>query len=208
MKAGRRRALVRSGSRRGATQPGWLRGVRRLASPNHGPRPADTAVTLLVVHSISLPPGQYGGDAIERLFTNRLDFDAHPYYQGIRGLQVSSHFVIGRDGRLTQYVSGDRRAWHAGKSSWLGRDDCNDWSIGIELEGLEGHAYTARQYRTLVRLTRRLVRRWPITHVAGHEHIAPGRKHDPGARFDWARYARLVADVAITFPAPATLSRS
>lgn len=193
MKAARGRARL---------QGGWLRGARRVDSPNHGPRPPGSAVTLLVVHSISLPPGRYGGDAIERLFTNRLDPDAHPYYQGLRGLRVSSHFVIGRDGGLTQYVSGDRRAWHAGASSWLGRDDCNDWSLGVELEGLEGRPYTERQYAALVRLVRRLARRWPLRHLAGHEHIAPGRKGDPGAGFEWPRLAARLADTGITFPVP------
>jgi AmpD protein len=132
----------------------------------------------------------YGGDAIERLFTNRLDWDAHPYFAAIRGLQVSAHFVVGRDGRLTQFVSCDERAWHAGASSWRGRPSCNDYSIGIELEGLEGDAFADLQYASLVPLLAALARRYPIDAVAGHEHVAPGRKCDPGAGFDWKRLQR------------------
>jgi AmpD protein len=172
---------------------GWWDGARRVASPNFGARPPGAAVTLAVIHSISLPPGRYGGDAIERLFTNRLDWDAHPYYQGIRGLQVSAHFLIRRDGRRLQFVSCDDRAWHAGASQWRGRDGCNDWSIGIELEGLEGHTFTRAQYRSLVTLLAALVRRYPIADVAGHEHVAPGRKADPGPGFDWAALRHALA---------------
>jgi AmpD protein len=161
--------------------------VRRCPSPNCGPRPSGTAVDLVVLHSISLPPGVYGGDAIERLFTNRLDWDAHPYYTQIRGLTVSAHFVIARDGAATQYVSCDERAWHAGASQWRGRENCNDFSVGIELEGLEGETFSDAQYATLVPLLRALARRYPIAAVAGHEHVAPQRKHDPGPGFDWPR---------------------
>jgi AmpD protein len=118
-------------------EEGWYVPARRCPSPNFGPRPAGVSIDLTVVHSISLPPGVYGGDAIERLFTNRLDWDAHPYFQQIRGLEVSAHFLVRRDGALVQFVSCDARAWHAGRSSWRGRDNCNDYSIGIELEGLE-----------------------------------------------------------------------
>ena len=164
---------------------GWWRAARRIDSPNHGPRPAGTAVTLALIHSISLPPGEYGGDGVERLFTNRLDWDAHPYYQRIRGMQVSSHFFIRRDGDVLQFVSCDERAWHAGPSSWQGRDNCNDYSIGIELEGLEGETFEPAQYATLTTLLRALAQRYPIEHVAGHEHVAPGRKIDPGPGFDW-----------------------
>jgi len=145
-----------------------------------------TEVSLAVIHSISLPPGEYGGDAIERLFTNRLDWDAHPYYAKIRGAQVSAHFVIRRDGALLQFVSCDDRAWHAGASSWRGRDNCNDFSVGIELEGLEEEPFEPEQMACLVPLLQALARRYPITAVAGHEHIAPGRKCDPGKCFDWA----------------------
>jgi AmpD protein len=149
-------------------------------------------VSLVVVHSISLPPGRYGGDAIERLFTNCLDWNAHPYFETIRGLQVSAHFVIRRSGRLLQFVSCDRRAWHAGVSSWRGRADCNDYSIGIELEGLEGKRFTAAQYTQLATLLRALSQRYAIDAVVGHEHVAPSRKHDPGRGFDWDRLARTL----------------
>ena len=166
-------------------QDGWYRFAHRLPSPNFGPRPAGACIDLVVVHSISLPPGEYGSDGVQRLFTNTLDWDAHPYFQSIRGLQVSSHFFIRRDGQLWQFVSGDERAWHAGASRWRGRDNCNDDSIGIELEGLEGQAFQPAQYESLTALCAALAQRYPIRHVAGHEHIAPGRKHDPGSGFDW-----------------------
>jgi AmpD protein len=164
---------------------GWWQGARRIASPNHGPRPEGTAVTLALIHSISLPPGCYGGDEVERLFTNRLDWDAHPYFQAIRGLQVSSHFFIRRDGELLQFVSCDERAWHAGRSMWQGRENCNDFSIGIELEGLEGETFEPAQYAALARVLRAVASCYPLQHVAGHEHVAPGRKIDPGPGFDW-----------------------
>lgn len=140
-----------------------------------------------MLHSISLPPGEYGGDAVQRLFTNRLDWDAHPYFESIRGLEVSSHFYVRRNGELWQFVSGDDRAWHAGVSSWRGRDNCNDDSIGIELEGLEGGPFEDAQYETLASLAAAIAQHYPIAHIAGHEHIAPGRKQDPGAGFDWHR---------------------
>jgi AmpD protein len=171
----------------GRWRGGWWSGARRRGSPNFGPRPAGAAIELLLIHSISLPPGQFGGDAVERLFTNRLDWDAHPCYAQIRGLRVSAHFFVRRDGSLVQFVSCDERAWHAGESSWRGRADCNDYSIGIEFEGLEGGRFDAAQYDALVPLARGLVRRYPIRAVAGHEHVAPGRKHDPGNGFDWPR---------------------
>ena len=173
---------------------GWLRRARPLPSPNFGARPAGTAIDLVVLHSISLPPGQYGGDAIERLFTNRLDWDAHPYYQSIRGLEVSAHFVVRRDGELIQFVSCDDRAWHAGASRWEGRAGCNDFSIGVELEGEEDAPFDERQYPVVGALLRSIAARYPIASIAGHEHVAPGRKHDPGAGFDWPhlrRFARL-----------------
>ena len=164
---------------------GWYRFARRLASPNCGPRPAGAQVDLVVVHSISLPPGRYGGDEVQRLFTNTLDWDAHPYFQGIRGLAVSSHFYIRRGGELWQFVSCDARAWHAGVSQYRGRDNCNDDSVGIELEGLEGERFEPAQYEALAALCAALAAKYPVQHVAGHEHIAPGRKHDPGSGFDW-----------------------
>jgi AmpD protein len=166
---------------------GWLRTARRCESPNFGARPDGVPPELIVIHSISLPPGEYGGDAIERLFTNRLDWDAHPYYAQIRGLEVSSHFVVRRDGELLQFVSCAQRAWHAGASQWRGRANCNDFSIGIELEGLEGSVFEGAQYEALQLLLKRLGRRYTINGIAGHEHIAPGRKHDPGPGFDWPR---------------------
>jgi AmpD protein len=170
-------------------QDGWLRTARRCESPNFGARPTGVEPELIVIHSISLPPGVYGGDAIERLFANRLDWEAHPYYMQIRGLQVSAHFVVRRNGELLQFVSCAMRAWHAGASEWRGRSGCNDFSIGIELEGLEGETFEPPQYDTLALVMRRIARRYPIRGVAGHEHIAPGRKLDPGAGFDWARVA-------------------
>jgi N-acetyl-anhydromuramoyl-L-alanine amidase len=172
--------------RRQVWREGWWAGARHCPSPNFGPRPAATAVTLAVVHSISLPPGQYRGDAVQRLFTNRLDCDAHPYYQGLLGLQVSAHFFVRRSGRTLQFVSCEQRAWHAGASSWRGRGNCNDFSIGIELEGLEGEGFEPAQYRQLARLLRALSRRHPLVEAVGHEHVAPGRKCDPGPGFNWA----------------------
>ena len=171
---------------------GWWRHARRVRSPNFGTRPDGTDVTLAVVHSISLPPGEYGGDAVERFFTNRLDATAHPYFAQIAASRVSAHFFIRRGGAVVQFVSCDARAWHAGASQWRGRDDCNDWSIGIELEGLEGERFERAQYRALIRLLKALARRWPLAEVVGHEHVAPARKADPGARFSWRRLARAL----------------
>lgn len=169
---------------------GWVREARHAPSPNFEARPAGAVPTLVVVHNISLPPGEFGGDAIESLFLNRLDCDAHPYYQShLRGVRVSAHFLIRRDGELVQFVSCDERAWHAGVSAWRGRDACNDFSIGIELEGVEGATFEARQYEALTPLLAAIAARYPIAAVAGHEHVAPGRKRDPGAGFDWERLA-------------------
>lgn len=160
----------------------------------------DTPVSLAVIHSISLPPGEYGGPEIEQLFTNQLDWSAHPYFEQIRGTEVSAHFVIRRDGALLQFVSVHDRAWHAGRSSWQGRDNCNDYSVGIELEGLEDHPFEPAQYTALARLLQDLAQACPITQVAGHEHVAPGRKRDPGSAFDWPRLRTLTAWSAHTFP--------
>ena len=168
-------------------QDGWYRFARPLRSPNFGPRPTGAHIDLIVLHSISLPPGEYGGNAVQQLFTNQLDWDAHPYFEKIRGIQVSAHFYVRRDGELWQFVSGDDRAWHAGVSSWRGRDRCNDDSIGIELEGLDGARFDDAQYQALARLCPAIAQNWPIAFVAGHEHIAPGRKEDPGPGFDWQR---------------------
>jgi AmpD protein len=164
---------------------GWYRHAHRVPSPHFGPRPGNHPTDLIVLHSISLPPGQYGGPDIEALFTDRLDFDAHPYYQQIRGLQVSAHFLIRRGGELIQFVGCDDRAWHAGVSSYRGRDSCNDDSIGIELEGLEGQTFEPAQYETLSALCAAVGQQYPIEHIAGHEHVAPERKKDPGPGFDW-----------------------
>ena len=181
---------------------GWHSVARQLVSPNFGQRPvaAPDGVDLIVVHSISLPPGEYGTGAVQQLFTNALDWDAHPYFQSIRGLTVSSHFFIERSGALWQFVDCDCRAWHAGASSYRGRAQCNDDSIGIELEGLEGQPFDAPQYRALTQLCLDIARRYPIAHIAGHEHIAPGRKKDPGAAFDWNRLQQGLAWPARSFP--------
>ena len=164
---------------------GWYRFAHRIASPNFGPRPEGSAVDLIVVHSISLPPGVYGGDEVQRLFTTTLDWDEHPYFKSIEGMRVSSHFYIRRNGELWQFVSCDDRAWHAGQSLYRGRSNCNDDSVGIELEGLEGSSFEPAQYETLAGICAAIAQNYPIAHVAGHEHIAPGRKNDPGAGFDW-----------------------
>ncbi len=178
-------------------EAGWLQSARLVPSPNFGPRPQDARIDLIVLHSISLPPGVYGTDDVEKFFTNRLDHDAHPYFDQIRGLQVSAHFFIRRDGELVQFVDADQRAWHAGVSCWRGRAQCNDDSIGIELEGLEGQTFEPAQYDTLIPLCLALMQRYPIAHIAGHEHIAPGRKADPGPGFDWSLLrARLQIDPA------------
>lgn len=146
-------------------------------------------VELVVLHSISLPPGVYGSDQIERLFNNQLDGTAHPYFAQVCDLKVSAHFLLRRDGQALQFVSCNQRAWHAGASQWQGRDNCNDWSIGIELEGLEGEAFEPAQYSALASLLNAIARRYPVKALAGHEHVAPGRKQDPGAGFDWRRLA-------------------
>jgi AmpD protein len=172
---------------------GLVAGARYVASPNCDDRPAGAAITLLVVHGISLPPGKFGGDAVIRLFTNALDCAAHPYFRDLRGVRVSAHFLIRRDGATLQFVPCTRRAWHAGASSWRGRDRCNDFSIGIELEGADTVPYADPQYRTLARLVRVLRRAYPIEDVVGHADVAPGRKSDPGPAFDWPRLHAALA---------------
>lgn len=162
--------------------------IRRVPSPNCDARPEGVTPSLLVIHNISLPPGEFGGGAIEALFTNALDHDAHRCYATLRGLRVSAHFLVDRDGTLTQFVACGMRAWHAGASSFEGRARCNDFSIGIELEGDDASAFEPGQYATLVALTEALATRYPIEAVAGHSDIAPGRKTDPGPRFDWLSY--------------------
>ncbi|HJU24576.1 MAG TPA: 1,6-anhydro-N-acetylmuramyl-L-alanine amidase AmpD [Casimicrobiaceae bacterium] len=161
----------------------------QVPSPNCDERPRDTAISLLVVHGISLPPGEFGGDAIERLFTNRLDPGAHPYFASIAALRVSAHFLIRRNGALVQFVPCRQRAWHAGESMWRGRSRCNDFSVGIELEGCDDVPYADAQYAMLGGIARALARRYPIAEIVGHSDIAPGRKTDPGAAFDWTRLA-------------------
>lgn len=182
-------------------QDGWYRCARALESPNFGLRPEAALIDLIVVHSISLPPGEYGNHNVQRLFSNSLDWEAHPYFQSIRGMQVSSHFLISREGKLWQFVSCDARAWHAGQSNYRGRSNCNDDSIGIELEGLEGNNFEASQYETLTALCAALMTQYPVAHIAGHEHIAPGRKQDPGAGFDWSRLARSLSLNSTYLPA-------
>jgi AmpD protein len=177
------------------TATGLLEGVRQVLSPHANARPAGMLPELIVVHGISLPPGEYGGPAIDQLFTGTLDFEAHPYFQQIRGLRASAHAVIRRDGALTQYVPFGERAWHAGTSQYGGRSGCNDFSIGIELEGSDDTAYTDAQYEALARLIGALLGAYPslsAAHLVGHSDIAPGRKTDPGPAFDWARLRALL----------------
>ena len=171
---------------------GRVAGAKHIASPNCDERPAGSSIDLIVVHHISVPPGEFGGPGIEQLFTNRLDSSAHPAYVPIAGLRVSAHFLIRRDGELIQFVPCSRRAWHAGESAWKGRARCNDFSIGIELEGTGDIDYTDAQYARLAALTRALQSRYRITGIAGHSDVAPGRKQDPGPSFDWGRYRALL----------------
>ena len=179
---------------------GWYRHARRLDSPNFGARPQSARVDLIVIHSISLPPGEYGGGRVQQLFTNALDWQAHPFFESIRDLQVSAHFFIERDGALWQFVSCQDRAWHAGASHYRGRSNCNDDSIGIELEGLEGGEFEPAQYESLGSLCAALLQAYPIEHVAGHEHVAPGRKQDPGPGFDWLQLRNALGLKACQIP--------
>ncbi|HZV97602.1 MAG TPA: 1,6-anhydro-N-acetylmuramyl-L-alanine amidase AmpD [Methylophilaceae bacterium] len=162
-------------------------GAQFIASPNYDERPQDNEITLIVIHNISLPPKQYGGEGVIQLFTNRLDPAEHPYYAEIHELKVSSHFFIRRDGSLIQFVPCSARAWHAGKSQWQGRECCNDFSIGVELEGSDIDAFEAVQYLTLNNLLAALRCKYPIQAIVGHSDIAPGRKTDPGPYFDWSK---------------------
>ncbi len=169
---------------------GWHSSARRIDSPNRDERTDASAISLLVVHNISLPPGDFGGPGVEQLFTNRLDREAHPYYAGIHALRVSAHFFIRRDGELIQFVSCGERAWHAGASLWHGRERCNDFSIGVELEGTDELPFTDAQYACLNGLIGVLRAAYPtLQDIAGHSEIAPGRKSDPGPCFDWNRIA-------------------
>lgn len=176
-------------------QDGWLSGVTRCPSPNFDERPAGTAIDLLVIHNISLPPRQFGGHYVQDLFMNQLDCDAHPYFDQLRNLHVSSHFFIQRDGKVVQCVSAEKRAWHAGVSEFNGKSRCNDFSIGIELEGSDFDPFMEAQYHSLIQLTQVLVKQYPILDIVGHEHIAPVRKTDPGPFFEWSRYQHDVSAV-------------
>jgi AmpD protein len=167
---------------------GWVSGVSRHISPNFDARPPGVAVDLLVIHNITLPPGEFGGQAIMRLFSNELDTEEHPYYAQLKGMRVSAHFLIQRQGEIVQFVSCSKRAWHAGASTWRERTACNDFSVGVELEGTDILPFSDRQYTSLIRLTRALRRAYPIRAIVGHSDIAPGRKTDPGHQFDWSRY--------------------
>jgi N-acetyl-anhydromuramoyl-L-alanine amidase len=175
------------------TDAGLLAGARYIESPNCDERPPATLIDLLVIHNISLPPGEFGGRAIIELFTNCLDPGAHPYYCGIAHQRVSAHFLIRRDGELIQFVRCEKRAWHAGESSWRGRGRCNDFSLGIELEGSDDVPFTDVQYGALAELTLAIKASYPIEHVVGHCDIAPDRKTDPGPCFDWVRYRQSIS---------------
>ncbi len=166
----------------------YLGSVRFIPSPNCDDRPIGCAINLLVIHNISLPPDEFGGDGVIELFTNQLDPEAHPYYQKLHNLKVSAHFFIRRDGEIIQFVPCEKRAWHAGESCWEGKPRCNDFSIGVELEGSDTTPFTDVQYTKLGALTQALQKTYPITHIAGHSDIAAGRKTDPGPYFDWVRY--------------------
>lgn len=183
-------------------QGGWLSSASRLDSPNFGKRPAGESVSLVVLHNISLPPDEFGGDWVEQFFLNRLDSQAHPYFATIADAQVSAHFYIRRDGRVIQFVNCDQRAWHAGRSTWCGRENCNDYSLGIELEGSDSTIFTDDQYTALWAVLDAACCRYPITHIAGHSDVAPGRKTDPGPFFDWAglrqRYPALALPAEVT----------
>ena len=177
----------------GIDAAGWLAGAARIPSPNCDERPEGSTIELIVIHAISLPPGEYGGHGIVDLFTNRLDTTAHPYYATIAGMKVSAHFLVRRDGGLVQFVPCGARAWHAGESGWRGRTRCNDFSIGIELEGSDDAPFEDAQYAALAQLTDAIRARYPIADIAGHSDIAPGRKIDPGPRFDWERFRKSLA---------------
>ncbi|MBI1889996.1 MAG: 1,6-anhydro-N-acetylmuramyl-L-alanine amidase AmpD [Burkholderiales bacterium] len=190
---------------------GWCAGVQRLPSSNFDGRPVDAKIDLLVVHNISLPPGEFGGPYIADLFCNKLDYETHPYFDQLRALRVSAHFLVRRNGDVIQFVSANDRAWHAGVSSFCGRERCNDFSIGIEVEGSDFAVFEDIQYEVLAELTAALRQRYPLHDVAGHEHIAQGRKTDPGPYFDWAAYRAAFAkldsaqsiEAALRFPIPA-----
>ncbi|HEX5313380.1 MAG TPA: 1,6-anhydro-N-acetylmuramyl-L-alanine amidase AmpD [Gammaproteobacteria bacterium] len=185
-----------------AIEDGWLVGARRMASPHGDERPSGTVISLVVIHGISLPPGEFGGDFVESFFGGCLDVAAHPYFASIRELRVSPHLYVRRDGAMRQFVAFERRAWHAGISCWRGRAACNDFSIGIELEGTDEIPYSDAQYTALERVLPVLGRAWPAIGaegIVGHADIAPGRKSDPGVAFDWPRLAAGLARAGYNF---------
>ena len=173
---------------------GFLDTAQLIASPNFDERPMGTEISLLVIHNISLPPNEFTGEGVIELFTNQINAEKHPYYQSLQGFKVSAHFFIRRDGATIQFVSCHSRAWHAGASTWQGKDRCNDYSIGIELEGSDTTPFTDAQYTALILLTKYLCNHYPIKHIAGHSDIAPDRKTDPGPYFDWEKYAMDLGD--------------
>ncbi|WP_454056187.1 1,6-anhydro-N-acetylmuramyl-L-alanine amidase AmpD [Cupriavidus sp. Marseille-Q8015] len=179
---------------------GWVAAARRVPSPNFDARPAGMPLDLVVIHNISLPPGQFGTGDIEAFFQNRLDIARHPFFEEIRDVRVSAHFLIARTGELVQFVACTQRAWHAGQSAFCGRQRCNDFSIGIEIEGTDDQPFTPAQYDTAAALVRALRQAYPVAAVAGHSDIAPGRKTDPGPHFDWERLARLARLPATLLP--------
>lgn len=187
--------MVAAASQSFSIQQGWLQGIRHLASPNFNQRPSGCTPRLVVLHNISLPPAQFGGGYIEAFFQNQLDATAHPYFQTIKDLKVSAHLLILRSGEVIQFVSLDQRAWHAGRSSYLGQQECNDYSIGIELEGTDDQAFTDAQYDSLRHVLLSIQQHYPQTryHLAGHSDIAPGRKTDPGVYLDWQRVRKDLA---------------
>ncbi|MFA5678910.1 MAG: 1,6-anhydro-N-acetylmuramyl-L-alanine amidase AmpD [Pseudomonas sp.] len=183
------------------TASGWLNGIDHCPSAHFDMRPQGGDISLLVIHNISLPPGQFGSGCVQQFFCGTLDHATHPYFSAIEGLRVSAHFLIERDGRLTQFVSCLNRAWHAGQSCFAGRDNCNDFSIGVELEGTDDQPFTDAQYDCLVALSAALQSAYPLIteqRITGHEHIAPGRKTDPGPYFDWQGYLGRLAEKAYT----------
>ncbi len=188
----RQRKLAASDAPFHVRASGWVKGATRRRSPNFNRRPKGMPIELLVIHNISMPPGEYGGKDVMKLFTNRLDWDAHDFYQTIRGLKVSAHFFIRREGEVMQFVPCTLRAWHAGVSTWRGRAHCNDFSIGIEMEGTDYEPFSDAQYAALASLTAALKRAYPIANITGHSDIAPSRKSDPGPFFDWPRYRKAI----------------
>lgn len=178
----------------------WLPGMRVVPSPNADERPAKMAIDTIILHYISLPPEHFSGEAVTRLFTNQLDCTAHPYFEGLAGLRVSSHFFLRRHGQLLQFVPPEKRAWHAGVSRLLDRERCNDFSIGIELEGSSLRPFTETQYRRLAQLIENLCKVFPIRHIAGHSDVSPGRKEDPGPYFQWSRLQPALERLGVTRP--------